>query len=248
MESAVVDNIEKRLATLRSASTIEARAHEVHLELWNNRYDLFVDKVPSHPLESVEPAVALSMKGFRVVTDPCLGEMWNEGRRVRVAGVVDQDARLVKISPNLDGQERRFTTGHELGHVVEHPGMTLHRDRALSGHMPRKDNMEREADLFSSCFLMPARHVLNEFYARFGMHVFRMNEDTAFGFLLGNYQGCRKKIKLQRDASILSATASHFMGRHFLPLNQFFGVSPVAMAIRLEEVGLVEPDSAKWVR
>lgn len=241
-------DIEKRLVALRSASTIEARAHEVHLELWNHRHDLFVDKIPQHPLESVEPAVALWMKGFRVVTDVSLGEMWDEGRRVRVAGVVDQNAGIVRVSPNLDYQERRFTTSHELGHVIEHPGMSLHRDRVVSGHMPRKNKREREADLFASCFLMPARHVLKEFDIRFGMRVFRMNEDTAFGFSLGGVQNAQLKIKGQREASLLSATASSFMGRHFLPLNQAFGVSPTTMAIRLEEVGLVDADSARWLR
>ena len=241
-------DLEKRLVSIRAASTIEASAHEVHLELWNNRRDLFLGTELAHPLDSVEPAVALYMKGFDVITDASLGEMWEDGRRIQVAGLVDQEARVVRVSQNLDDQQRRYTTGHELGHVIRHPGMSLHRDRAISGHMPRKDDRESEADLFASCFLMPARFVINEFYLRFGMHVFRMNEDAVFGFSLGSVDNAQRKIKRQRDASILSATASSYMGRRFSPLCQMFGVSPVAMAIRLEELRLVDPDSAKWGR
>jgi hypothetical protein len=244
----VNNDIEKRLVALRSASSIEASAHEVHLEIWNNRRDLFMGKALAHPLDSVEPAIALYMKGFDVITDPSLGEMWDEGQRIQVAGIVDQETRTVRVSHSLDDQQRRFTTGHELGHVIRHPGMSLHRDRAISGHMPRKDGREREADLFASCFLMPARYVINEFYRRFGMPVFRMNEDAVFGFSLGSIENAQRKIRRQRDASLMSATAPAFMGRHFSPLCQMFGVSPVAMAIRLEEVGLVDPASAKWSR
>lgn len=240
--------IEKRLAAIRSASTVEACAHEVHLELWNRRHELFSGKSLRHPLDSVEPAVALYMKGFDVVTDPHLGEMWEEGRRIQVAGIVDQSARVVRVSQNLDDQQRLYTTGHELGHVIRHPGMSLHRDRAISGHMPRKDDKEREADLFASCFLMPARYVINEFYRRFGMLVFRMSEDAVFGLSLGSVENAQQKIKRQRDLSYVTATASTFMGRQFQPLCQVFGVSPVAMAIRLEEVGLVDQISAKWRR
>lgn len=244
----MTDELERRLVAIRSASSIEACAHEVHLELWNNRHELFSGKLPKHPLDSVDPAIALYMKGFDVVTDPALGEMWEEGRRVQVAGVVDQTAHIVRVSQNLDDQQRLYTTGHELGHVIRHPGMSLHRDRAISGHMPRKDDKEREADLFASCFLMPARYVINEFYRRFGMRVFRMSEDTVFGLSLGSVENVQRKVKRQRDVSLVTATASTFMGRPFLPLCQIFGVSPVAMAIRLEEVGLVDSLSAKWLR
>ena len=241
-------DIEKRLVAIRTASTIEASAHEVHLELWNNRRELFCDKELAHPLDSVEPAVALYMKGFDVITDPSLGEMWEDGNRIQVAGLVDQETRIVRVSQNLDSQQRRYTTGHELGHVIRHPGMSLHRDRAISGHMPRKDDREREADLFASCFLMPARHVINEFHLRFGMHVFRMSEDVVFGFSLISVENAQRKLRRQRDASLISATASTFMGRQFSPLCQMFGVSPVAMAIRLEELGLTDSFSAKWLR
>jgi len=244
----VKDDLEKRLVAIRSASTIEASAHEVHLELWNNRHDLFRNKELAHPLDSVEPAVALYMKGFDVITDPSLGEMWEDGHRIQVAGLVDQETRVVRVSQNLDNQQRRYTTGHELGHVIRHPGMSLHRDRAISGHMPRKDDREREADWFASCFLMPARYVINEFHLRFGMHVFRLSEDVVFGFSLGGVEKAQRKIKRQRDASLISATASAFMGRQFLPLCQMFGVSPVAMSIRLEELRLTDALSAKWLR
>ena len=242
------DHIERRLVALRSASTIEECAHEIHLEIWNCRRDLFPGRVIAHPFELVEPAVALYMKGFDVQTDSTLGEMWEDGRRVLVAGVVDNPARLVRVSPALDNQQRRYTTGHELGHVVRHPGMSLHRDRAISGHVPRKDVKEREADYFASCFLMPARHVIEQFYLRFGSYSFSMNEDVVFGLSLGSVSQVQNRIKRQRDASLLVATASSYMGLPFQPLCNFFKVSPWAMAIRLEEVGIVDEASVRWLK
>ena len=242
----MVDDLDHRLMAIRSASTIEACAHEVHLEVWNRRKELFQGNAPVHPLDSIEPAVALYMKGFKVLTDSDLGEMWDDGRRIQVAGLVDQATRIVRVSPTLDDKQRRYTTSHELGHVIRHPGMSLHRDRAITGHLPRKDEKEREADLFASCFLMPARHVIHEFYRRFHMNVFRMSEDVVFGLSLGNIGHVQKKIRKPREVSLISATSSAFMGTTFQPLCQFFRVSPVTMAIRLEEISLVDHTSARW--
>lgn len=234
---------------LRASSTFEEHAHEIHMSIWNQRLELFNGNIPSHPLDLVDPAIALYLKGFSVHSDQDLGRVWDSGIQARVAGIVDQRRKEIRIAVGLDEKERRFTTGHELGHVILHPDMTgLHRDRAVSGPSPRKDWRERDADAFSSCFVMPLKLLLREFSNRFGVDVFRLDQDAVFGLRLGTMDRARQIIRSPRDLALCVAGASSFMGNHFEPLSRFFRVSPTAMAIRLEEVGLVDERSLRHCR
>lgn len=238
------NDIDKRVLRLRAASTFEEHAHEVRMSIWNQRLELFSGCVPDHPLDLVDPAIALYAKGFEVKSEQNLGEMWDAGIHARVAGVVDQASRTVRVAVGLDEQERRFTTGHELGHVILHPNMTgLHRDRAVSGPSVRRSERERDADAFSSCFIMPARLLLRRFSEYFGTDVFQLNEDSVFGLRLGTVDQAQRRIRTRREVALAVATASSFMGIAFEPLSRFFRVSPTAMAIRLEEVGLIDETS-----
>jgi IrrE N-terminal-like domain len=231
-------NINRRVVQLRKASTLEERAHQLRLSIWNNQYDLFSGRPPENYMDLLEPGVALHMLGFRVVTENDLGEMFEEGRRVRVAGLIDTEQKTVRISAALDYKEMRFTTGHELAHAELHPDMSgLHRDRALSGPLPRKNKVEVDADRFTSAFLMSPRLVLREFEKRFCGEVFRLNEDSIFGLSLGS---ARQRIRSTRDVSYTVAQAVMYMGRNFESLSTVFRVSPTTMAIRLEELGLIE--------
>lgn len=243
----MIDDVEKRVSRLRAASTFEEHAHDVRLSIWNRRHELFNGNVPTNPLDLLEPAVALHLEGFEVRTDPALGEMWEAGGRVRVAGIVDQRGRIVRVSPGLSDQERRFTTAHELAHVRLHPEMSgLHRDRPISGPCSRKDSRERDADSFASSFVMPAKLLIRRFRECFAMEVFRLNEDAVFGLRMGTVDQAQRHMRCPRDVSFVLARASSFMGVAFEPLSRFFRVSPTAMAIRLEEVGLVDEASARW--
>lgn len=241
------DDIDRRVSRLRAASTIEEHAHEAHMSIWNQRLELFNGNVPVHPLDLVDPAVALYLKGFKVESEQDLGDTWDAGAYTRVAGTVDQRNRIVRVAVGLSEQERRFTTAHELGHVVLHPDMDgLHRDRAISGPLFRKDRREREADAFSSCFTMPARLLFRRFREHFAADVFRLNEDTVFGLRLGTLDQVQRRLRTRRDLSLAVATTQSYMGVAFEPLSRFFRASPTAMAIRLEEVGLVDEVSLRW--
>jgi len=244
----MVTSIDQRVVQLRLASTIEDRAHELHLSIWNNRRDLFGGNVPEDRIALLEPGVALASLGFEVVTDPDLGEMNSAGRRVRVAGLIDHEHKVVRISPVPTYQEQRFTTGHELGHGVLHPGMSgLHRDQVVAGPTLRRDRLESDADKFASSYLMPVRLLLHRFAQCFGCDHFQLDDDTAFGLWGSNSDKARRKFRTQRDLSYFVATATSFMGRPFEALATHFRVSPTAMAIRLEEVGLIDDRSlSKW--
>lgn len=231
-------DIDRRVVQLRKASSIEEAAHQVRLSVWNNRFELFSGVVPENPLDMLEPGVALHLRGFKVETAVDLGEMVDSGKRVRVAGLIDQHKRTVRITAGLTPQETRFTAGHELGHAVLHPTMTgLHRDRSVSGPLYRKDKVEMDADRFTSAYLMSPKLVLREFMHRFGVDVFRLGSDSIFGLGIGRSV---HHLRNTRDVSYLVANATSYMGRHFPSLGNAFRVSSATMAIRLEELGLIE--------
>jgi Zn-dependent peptidase ImmA (M78 family) len=194
----------------------------------------------------LEPGIALHSIGFKVITDPNLGEMIDAGRQVRVAGLIDRELGTVRISPTFSSQEQRYTAAHELAHAILHPSMSgLHRDRVVSGPCPRKDKREVEADKFASCFLIPARLLLNRFQLCFGSQFLRLNEDTVYGLSIPNIDVAVRRFRNTRDLSLAIATTSSFMGRPFDSLSKYFRVSQTAMAIRLEEVGLIDDMSLR---
>lgn len=233
--------IRERVTQLRKVSTIEDEAYNLHLSLWNHRHELLGTNDAENPLDILEPAIALHFLGFSVETDSDLGEMFDRGRRVRVAGLIDRKKMCVRISNTLPSRERRFTVAHELGHGVKHPALTtLHRDRAIDGPVERRDWREREADSFASCFLMPARLVLQRFVEYFGCQILRFDENSVYGLQLRSVDQALQHIRCTRHMSLLVAKTNSYMGRPFVSLSDYFGVSAATMAIRLEELGLIE--------
>src|SRR5262245_23994360 len=79
-----------------------------------------------------------------------------------IAGLVDRSQRRIVVAQKFRIEWRRFTTAHEIGHWVLHPGLIHHRDRPLEGgeranrSRPRQ---EQEADLFAAELLMPSKMV-----------------------------------------------------------------------------------------
>jgi hypothetical protein len=135
---------------------------------------------------------------------------------------------------------RYFTAAHELGHVLLHPALKeAHRDRPLDGAAVAKEPREREADRFAAIYLMPSRLLTTRFVDIYKMTPFELSESTAFA-LWGNSAGLRRsKVSSKRDLSLILATAERFNGRQVVSLSQQFKVSPTAIAIRIEELGLV---------
>ena len=234
-------DLDSRVVQLRRASSIEEEAHQMRLSVWNNRYGLLSGDDANDPIKLLEPALALHLLGFNVGTSEDLGEMFDEGRRVRVAGLINRDTQTVSISSFLEPKQRRFTSGHELAHAILHPEQTvMHRDRAITEPQAMRSQAESEADRFSSAYLMPVRLLLREFSFRFGSHPFRFDEGAIFGLGIKDLG----KVRSTRDVAYVLANATMFMGRPFRSLAQHFQVSPTAMAIRLGELDLVEDFSS----
>ena len=128
-----------------------------------------------------------------------------------------------------------------------HPDVTNHRDRLLSGG-EQVDNSrpikELEADLFAAELLMPKKRLVDCFEKSFGELINRDHLTADHALWLS--AGCGtplNEIDLANDsrrlALAVAGTRSYGVGKHFTPLKDKFGVSPTAMAIRLEELRLV---------
>ena len=100
--------------------------------------------------------------------------------------------------------------------------------------------MEREADEFTASFLMPEQLLCEHFYLRFLTDQFDLNEATAFALKRANLCDVLAQWRPRRDGARILAKANHFDGRFVEPLFKQFGVSPKAMAIRLEDLDLLD--------
>jgi hypothetical protein len=195
-----------------------------------------------HLLQLFRPEHAAQVHGYEYeVAAGSLGVHGVGKDRYQVAGLVDPKNNIIKIAGNLKYEVHRFTASHELGHMVLHPGMTLHRDRPLLGESTPADKREREANCFAACFLAPEKLVRQAFEARFRTDVLHLDDTVAF-YLVGGpmmQDLLRSKTGSLEFARAVASAKGFGPGNPFKPLNEVFGMSPVAMAIRLIELGLV---------
>ena len=224
-----------------SRSEIEGIVRDFHRELWRIREDLFPGVQEVDPLALLDPDLAFRSIGFRSELVESLGQHTWEGEPAEVAGIIDASVQTVQTSRRFAPPFRNFTAAHELGHAVLHDGRGLHRDRGLDGSQlgGSRDRTEWEADVFATYFLMPERLVRAAFECAFKVPRFVLDEDTAFALDPGDPGGLLSSCREDRDLSRLLARTTRYDGVHFDSLADQFGVSPEAMAIRLEELNLI---------
>jgi len=219
---------------------IEELARSVQLKLWEQRGEFFGNT--DDPIEILDPAKVLELAGYTVqYHEGGLGHDIQDGTRVDVAGLIDPASNMVEISMLPLPTERLFTLAHELGHVMlGSTGLVVHRDRPLNGTRIARDVYEREADKFAAAFLMPGRLLRKAFLKRFLTECFELNDTTAFALRAAFVDDVHKEFPTLRALSCYLASAERYNGGGFPSLASAFKVSPVTMAIRLEELGLVE--------
>lgn len=228
-----------------SRSEIQDRADAVHAIVWRRRPDEW--HRPNTRQDNVallSPDFALELLGYSHEIADTLGTFRADSQTFEVAGLLENDCGRVKISAQMPPPVRRFTAAHELGHVVLHPHLKeAHRDRPIDGSTPVKSRIEQEADSFASYFLMPKNLLIERFRSVFGQPPFILNDDTAFALLHQGLQEAQARIRQRRDLSRWIAQTAHYNGLHIIPLAEQFGVSIEAMAIRLEELNLIGPNT-----
>lgn len=151
--------------------------------------------------------------------------------------------KMAKVSQKFKLDVRRFTSAHELGHAILHNQETLFRDRALNGGATGlvRPQIEIEADAFAVFFLMPEVQVRDIFAQIFGQEQFVVDKHSAFALGFANLSEMQSKLPTPRHLATRLATTDLCSGIPTRSLCEIFGVSPSAMAIRIEELSLVSP-------
>lgn len=220
---------------------IENIVTELQQIIWLNR-DLFGDDPPDDPLGILDAPMVLRVLGFDVNRSNALGTFYERGKEFQVAGQIDQRRKIVIISNHFDPATTKFTEAHELGHAFLHLQDKLHRDRPLShtSMVPKGSPEEYQANKFAAYFLMPKKQVLRKFREIFGVDKLEINQETADSLFRSDVSTFISRVGDQKGLARFLAGTSQVGGRQVRSLSEIFGVSIQAMAIRLEEVGIVE--------
>ena len=171
----------------------------------------------------------------------------SENANFLTAGTLDRREKIIQVSLRFPPEQRRLTGMHELMHfMLKHDigKETLHRDRPIDLQSGRNKVafVEWEATHVACQYLMPKKLVRTIFSIVFHLeygHPLCFEPNTAFH--LNEDETRLSKLDL-RQRSLLIAKAT-FYGVALIPLYEFFKVSPTAMAIRLEELKLIDSNS-----
>lgn len=221
---------------------IELAAREIQRDIWRKRLIL----IPGQSLSArdvVDPSIAAYYLGLDYQEYPDLGNFGYRGERFAIAGLIDRNEKKIAVATRFPLGTVRFTAAHEIGHWLLHPGESiLHRDRPITGiSFERRPEIEREADYFAACFLVPKKQLINSLQQLFQCELpIRIDESAAFQL---SPHDPDLLLRLDVDAmqnAIAVATARAFGNRRFDSLAQQYGVSVSTMAIRLNELGLIE--------
>ena len=239
-----LERIGKSLKGRKSISDeqIEVLAIDLQQLIWRNRDLVWKNNHLQSPLKMLDASKALKCFGFAVARPVTLGIFSDRGVQYEVAGQIDQRNRVVSVSKQFPEDVRRFTEAHELGHCLLHTQEVLHRDRPLDGAAGRltENVVERQANKFAVYFLMPRKLVLQIFQQIFGVSSFSITHETALALNMKSADELYAATRDLRGLSRLLSNVTRYGSRHVHSLTALFGVSIEAMAIRLEELGIVE--------
>jgi len=227
---------------------IEFRARNLHREIWERRAELWPGKRELSIVEIVDPVMAARVLGIDFQLHPELRWFTRPLAPLEeTAGILDRKGRRILIAEKFKFETQRFTAAHEIGHLLLHEGVKetlMHRDLPISGLTrvaTSRPWYEREADHFAACLLMPRKRLIAVFEYVFSTKIPFVFDDAAAFELCPNDPDSLSRPHAESLARALAlASATHFRGKHFVPLYQQFRVSVSSMAIRIEELGLIQ--------
>ncbi|PUU69037.1 methenyltetrahydrofolate cyclohydrolase [Flavobacterium sp. WLB] len=224
-------------------SNIEQCVRDLQNLIWNNRSLIWKKNIPQNALEILKPeAILKQVLGYDCFFSEQYGVPTADDGIIEVAGVIDQPNKLVAISTVYPKEVQNFTAAHELAHAILHQNPILHRDNPLDRPRQKAEGnpTEYEADKFAAYFLMPKKIVEEAFFRIFDTIPFKIDENTAFKFGGKTASNLRDECRNKRELTKKLATLELYNGKFFVSLSKTFGVSATAMAIRIEELGLVD--------
>lgn len=221
-----------------SDQEIEQLVRKLQIRIWREFKANGID----NPFRALDPLFALQTIGYRTEVVDSLGTYGAGAQAIEVAGLINSKEKVVRVSTGQKSPYvQSFTTAHELGHALMHEGMDLHRDRPLDGtqNLPREQH-EYEADKFATFFLMPRKLVTQLFEEIYGRAPFKLTDETMFALSSASQSRKEKRFSSLRDLSIHLSSIGAYNRVQFVPLHHRFKVSKKTMAIRLEELGLIQ--------
>ena len=218
---------------------IETLARRIQNALLEYKDLIWVSESPNSLLDLLKPEKVITLLKYAFNKVESLGV--NE-QNEEIGGIINNQDFTIKISGMYKPEVVNFTTAHELGHALLHDKMELHRDLPLDGSIAGKIRPfeEIQADKFAAVFLMPKKIVIQLFSELFQMKRFVLNTETALLLTNRPLYELRKTVKTKRDLSRIVANCEYYNFKRFISLSQTFQVSAEAMAIRLEELDLIE--------
>lgn len=223
-----------------STKDIELIAREIQIDLYRAGR-LGKNSSSEQLIDIFDPAVALNRYGFSVETVDAIGYSDVAGRRCEVAATINLKSKRIEIAAGFPLPVQRFVLAHELGHFgLDHELEVMHRDLPLEKGALTYRPLEADANKFASVFLIPEKLLLAQFISCFGTDRLKVNHESAWLIFGVSDDVAYPRYKHLRQITDFIARTGTFAGRQFKPLHQQFRVSPTAMAIRLEELRLVE--------
>ena len=225
-----------------SESDIEAIARNVQNELWTSRTEIWRDSDTFSHIGVLDPPTVFRVLGYEFDTPISLGQITEDGHVLEIAGYINKLDNYAAVSKQFPLHVRRFTAAHELGHAVLHKEDEQFRDRGLDGSTVRspRSPVEYEADKFAAYFLMPESIMREVFHGLFGSDQFVVSDKTAFALGSKNATQLLTECPTIRHLSLRLARTDMFASRPLNTIANIFGVSHGAMAIRIEELQMID--------
>lgn len=218
---------------------IERRTHALRREIFDHPL-LWPDRKP-RGVEVIDPELAAYVLGAELEYRDNLA-LPLAGIDSKTAGLLFRKQGRILVARCFGPLVARFTAAHEVGHWIYHETeRVLHRDLPIKGlEQPESDPIEREANYFAACFLMPRKYVADQFAERFRCDG-ALIVDHAVVHRLRTYAPDSLLYPDQNSVvrEKIFARATSYGGRPFVSLAEMFKVSPETMAIRIKELGLI---------
>ncbi|HYX71586.1 MAG TPA: ImmA/IrrE family metallo-endopeptidase [Nitrososphaera sp.] len=238
-------NYARKEFILEEARQLLIKLWKKRAQIWSNPPDL-EDLFPL-PVDIIIKNI-LGIQYEEPVEIPSLASLRQEIVTTETVGFMDRVRNRIVVAQNIKNEWRRFTAAHEIGHWILHPSIKSHRDRPITGAERAtllRDPEEQEADLFAAELLMPRKVLRKYFIQHFGEMIDgrQPNEDLTVWLSAGTGESIDMIELAKRGAryrALLISKASTYKGRRLISLADRFGVSHTAMAIQLEELGLVK--------
>lgn len=237
-----INSIKSRLKgkLILGSSDLEKLAIDLQNTLWKFKDLVWKTNQPTNPIGVLKPekVIKLLKYAYNEVTTIGIEDLGSD----EIAGQIDNNTDTITISKMYPKEVKNFTAAHEMAHAILHDDLILHRDIPLDKPIEsyKRPIKERQADKLAAYFLLPEKRVREIFKYIFKVDRIVVNEQSAYAIANCSLNELKKTIKSRRQLARHIAKSSFFNFTPHNSIHSIFNVSIEAMAIRLEELDLIE--------